>query len=1181
MNLTPEQESAIYIHDKNLIVVAGAGSGKTHVLVERYLALLEANPAWPLNALVAITFTKKAAGEMRDRVRSKLQDRLRSAGDERSRWRWLDLLSQMDSARIDTIHGLCASILRANAAQAGVDPAFEVMEEADAKGLLDDVVKNVLRLEVGTDGPALALLTTYQYSRKQIHAVLSNTSLLAQAYSPLPDDPVKYWHDIWEKFVGEQIAVFKHRAETIGTYDPPDDDVLGHSWQTALRALARFYENPISLTACVEALGNIKGVGTKGGKKANWGGEETRQAARAALTALRDAAEATVNNIGSLRSDEQDTATYQVLHLWVALLRRVKDAYTAAKAARSVLDFDDLETLTKFVLLTYPDVQARYRGAEFKHLMVDEFQDTNAVQWEIIQALADLNKGGALFVVGDPKQSIYQFRGADVSVFGQVQQQIIRSGGQSVPLARSFRTHQPLVGCFNAVFSRVMLRNQDSMVKDFEVVYEDLMTAARDTPPGEGPFVELLLMDKTRMPKASAEDGRRWEAYEIARRLREMVENGVMIFDKTANIQRPVQYGDMALLFQSMTNITLYEDVFKLVGLPFITIAGRGYYNRQEVWDLHNLLLALHNPADMLSLAAALRSPLFNLSDNLLLRLRWLRDANNETVSLWDALQEIPDSLVGDEAEAVSFAARCLRELRALSGRVTIAELLREALKRTGYLAILTSLPDGARRRGNVEKLLEMAHTRGRVTLGTFSHYLLELSEREVREGEALLEGTGAVTLMTVHASKGLEFPVVGLVDTTWQRGSVSRDSDIVLFDPAHGFVCKVFDETKGNGVFEKPFSYHYLEQLQEHKETAERKRLFYVAATRAQDYLLVSGQVDVKDGRWTAQGWLAWLGDSLQINMDSTDDVEPILLTYDWGQVRLFFPEYIPDIEDHLMPVVSLTGWDILSDNLPQGVQPDLLQNIAVEWGAPARHLTATQIADVGSAYHAADDSERILHRDRVRRKLLHDAPAMIPSLRGRRSGISGRQLGEIVHDSVRYWRFPTAQDNLETLLESYAWEHGITDAAHMKKALADARNLLRRFTNSDVYRWVNAAQSVGRPVYRELPFIYKTDRRIIHGVIDLLFQQEDGTWTIIDYKTSAVSKNPTREAIRTHAKRYHLQVGVYAAAVQAQLRGLVPRTYIHYIRYGVTVEVETAQWRTALESLEALIGNIVLDED
>jgi ATP-dependent exoDNAse (exonuclease V) beta subunit len=230
----------------------------------------------------------------------------------------------------------------------------------------------------------------------------------------------------------------------------------------------------------------------------------------------------------------------------------------------------------------------------------------------------------------------------------------------------------------------------------------------------------------------------------------------------------------------------------------------------------------------------------------------------------------------------------------------------------------------------------------------------------------------------------------------------------------------------------------------------------------------------------------------------------------------------------------------------------------------APARHLSVTQLADLGSGKY---DSR---HYRRFRRSVLHDAPEVIePATYDRRNP---KLIGEIVHEALRWWRFPGEIENLEKLLDSYAWERGILDNRLREQAVIEAGILLNSFKNNPVYRWVSGA----RHLYREMPFVYKTGTRIIHGVIDTLLEREDGTWVIVDYKTAFV---PRGVELTEHARRYHLQVGAYAEAVREQLRQMrtvdaVPlRVYIHYIRYSHTVEVHQHEWQAALANLETLV--------
>jgi len=1168
--MTPQQEQAVREHGRNLVVVAGAGSGKTRVLVERYLALLDCNPDWPLNALVAITFTRKAAQEMRDRVRQALEERLRSALNDETRAVWAARLASIDSARIDTIHGLCASLLRANAAEAGLDPDFAVLDEVEAGIVLDSALDAALQAALHDPTSGAARLFA-EYDAKALRAALAD--FIAADLPPPPADLLSVWQAAWEAdavaaldtLCADPTFVEATSWQPSGGW-PQTPDKLLDVWHEARRLCALVQAGEIPARAA--ALAALKSaVRLNVGSKRAWGSEEALTEAKSVLKALRSLAEQTANTIGE-PPGPLDTQAAALLPAWYDLIERAQTAYRTAKRRLRALDFDDLERLTANLLAAHPDVAARYRAAEFRHLLVDEFQDTNAAQWAIISALADLDSPGRLFLVGDQKQSIYAFRGADVSVFQAAR---ARLGPQAeIALARSFRAHQPLVTAFNAVFSRILTRDPASPVYNYQTDLGAPMDAARANPPGSGPFVELLLVNKSASEdKLNADDVRRWEACEIAQRIHALVRAGTPIYDRHSGQARPLDYGDVALLFQSLSKVTLYEEVFRALELPFLTVSGRGYYGRQEVWDLLNLLRALHNPADDLALACALRAPLFGLSDDALLALRLLTGANRRPLPLWDALQQA-DAVPPDERDLVVFAADCLRDLRALAGRVTISELLRAALDRTGFLAVLTGLPDGARRRANVEKLLAKAESSGRITLGAFSQYIADLSAREVREGDAPLETQGAVTLMTVHTSKGLEFPLVVLADTTWERRNTEKP--LLAADHTGALACRVYDWDQN--ALADTCGYRRAARLRALREEAERRRLLYVAATRAQDYLLISGQVSQsqKDGTWQAGGWLSWLLDALDAWDDLTSaDSGGIVLAREWGECRLRVAA-APPPDDALVPSAdSYCAWDDpvvrAGEALPgPSAPPPLLSPVPDRRAARARHLAVTHLMDLGGV-----DYDEACRR-RFRRSVLHDAPDRIPPAARRRS--DSRLVGEIVHEALRWWG--SARADLDRLLHSLAWEHGAVDEAERGQIVAQAAHLLNRLQRSEVFAWLEDA----RRVYAELPFIYSRGDRILHGVVDLLLQRADGSWVIVDYKTGYVSGMLLRE----HARRYHLQVGAYAEALTTHLvlaglmqPGAAPEVYIHYLRHAQTVAVTPDDWRAALAALEQQIDKVL----
>ncbi len=1188
MQPTGEQQDAIHIHDKNLIVVAGAGSGKTRVLVERYIQLLADNPDWNISALVAITFTREAAFEMRHRLRLELEQRSQANGANF----WAHHLSRMDSARIDTIHGLCADILRANAAQAGIDPKFVVLDEIEAAILLDEIVDDVL---ASIEAPLASLFA--QYDAYRIEQALKQMNLVNGDCPIADDDPealFRLWEQQWAElaFDARQGLLCSDEAAAIEAleYLPVKDKLAD------LIAQYRDYLGQASLEDDAPTVYQLldacqlKGaVGNKGSVKA-WGGKNAKDVVARRLRELRERIKASLKAIGD-PPGELDRLTASVLPLWHRLLAQIGTAYRERKYANAQLDFDDLERLAA-ELLRDQAVRARYRQAEFKHLLVDEFQDTNAAQWQIISSLADLRTGSSLFAVGDPKQSIYQFRGADVSVFNRVRAQFTEQAtGLELPLSTSFRSHSKLVEQFNALFKGLLVRDESSTVKDYEVVFDKPMNAFRAESPLV-PAIELQLLDyhecdragsyvldkKGRRKRFAAEDMRRWEAYEIAIRIKSIIAEERQVYDKETGSWRSMDCKDIAILFQSMTNVTLYEDSFKSQDIPYLTVAGRGYYDRQEVWDMLDLLRFLHNPADDLSLATILRSPIFAFSDDLLFALRLISegdDAESAPLALWRALQiaaiQPVTGMVTADVPLVQVALATLTKLIRISGRVTISELLRQALSQTNYLAILTGLPDGARRRGNIEKLLHLAEASGKITLGKFSQYLTDLSAREAREGEALLEAHNAVRLMTVHASKGLEFPLVVLADASWLRGGGGART--LLTDPDFGLSCQVYDSETNQYV--SGFAHRRNATLQSLKDAAERKRLLYVAATRAQDYLLISGQFALnKEALWSTRGWLQQL--LCALDMDALPRRPRQVHDFKGELISVLMPPEPPP-PDVLYQSINIADdlWDFDADESEYPpYMPPLLQPLPLVDSPHSNHITATQIADLGAYRHGLSERQRLSSGKRFRESSMQGLPKATSHLALDRHGASPVIIGEIVHELLRYGRFALSKQTTDDMITSIAWEQGLTNPIVVGSALQEVRQLLAQYAESEVYRWLHRARSERRALYTELPFMFRTEKRVIHGVLDVLLQQANGDWMIIDYKTSTVIGG----AYEQHAERYRLQLGIYAAAVREQLRlDHLPRTCIHYIRENRTAELASADCLAELDLLESTIGELV----
>ena len=877
MNLTNDQHRAIHTPG-SLVVSAGAGSGKTRVLVERYVRLISTDSI-PTDAVLAITFTEKAAREMRERVRDTVEDRARQTHDDL----WQHLRAAVESARIGTIHSFCADLLRAHPGETGLDPCFRILDEVESGIMLADSVDEALR-EIADAQSAIhnlqsAILNEFgpPELRTTLAEMLRGGGEVRAALELLPADADSLrarWRD------DLRLAQDSALAELVGSADwrtasgtilglapvAPAADKLGiqviatADWLTALAP------------GVMPDFTLINEIKLNVGSKKLWPSESNLANAKSDLAVLRDSYRAASDLLSFAPVAEIEDRAAETAIALRDLYDLARARYADTKARADALDFDDLEAMARDLLIRHPLVRRRWR-AELQAIMVDEFQDTNATQRAIIYALAGLEPPAAdgspaeLFVVGDGKQSIYRFRGADVSVFQQVERDIVeRWAGQRIRLDTSFRSHPSLIGWINRVGAQVFARSAPLQI--YEIPFEPLRPSR---PASSHPIsVELHVADGA----GSADERRAAEADVLARRLVRIVEGSPhpIIYDRKEKCWRHPTYGDIAMLFRASSAFEPFEAALRAQGVPFLTTAGRGYYGRNEVQDLIHLLRVIDDPNDDLALVGVLRSPLFALDDATIIGLRL---ESRPTEGIGKGFFGEGQALSAEETTSfppvpLTFARQVLAELQAMRGQATVVELLRAALERTGYLATVSGLDDGERRRVNVEKLVAAARLSGARGLRAFREYLDHLLRTETREGEAPLEGHGSVRLMTIHRSKGLEFPLVALPDLG--RTSPPARARWLARQP-YGLALKVRDPDDEDCL---PTAMLLARRADATMERAESERLLYVALTRAQDYLLLSGPTLKKSNeswiaRIAAAIGLSWEDNGLSLSDDPT----------------------------------------------------------------------------------------------------------------------------------------------------------------------------------------------------------------------------------------------------------------------------------------------------------------------
>ena len=800
MMWTAEQTVAIERRAGNLLLDAGAGSGKTSVLVERFVrAVLE--DGVDAGAILTITFTEKAAAELRDRIRR----RLRELGAD-------DAARATEGAYISTIHGFCARVLRSHALAAGLDPRFVVLDEPEARRLADGAFEDALE-ELARSGPgAVELIASYlpgvlHGGILDVYGELRSRGQTEPELPALPPEP-----DL-EVARGALWRAAAQALTELGDVAAPSVKVL--------QALERVGRSDELLTIPEPGLAQIDGLKLPGGNGAALS-TPVCVAYADALAAFRGAVEA--------------RTAVGVHALLDRLLRGFASRYAQRKRERSALDFDDLELMTRDLLERDGSLRERYEE-RFVHVMVDELQDTNAVQLELIESVSR----GNLFTVGDAQQSIYAFRHADVELFEALGAERAREGERAT-LQTNFRSRREILDVVNGAFAGV-----------FGERFIPLVPGRPDADAGE-PRVELLVVDKAGdyAVEGLASPWRIAEARALAGRVGELMAAGAAP-------------REVVLLTRATTDLRVYERALEERGIPTYVIGGRGYWAHPQVIDVVAYLRALANPRDEEPLYTVLASALVGVSTDALVVVGAAARARGGDP--WGELRSegAPVSLGDfDRSRLEAFVAWFAAE-RALVARLGIEELIDRMLVQTGYDLAMLAMPGGPRRLANVRKLMRLGREFEAASGPDLRAFLEFVRAREARwggfgdprESEAPVEGEAldAVRLMTIHRAKGLEFEIVCVADL----GRGPRYGSELLRLGSDGRLGLRLSEP-GTGRPLPALAYRELGEERAAAEAQEERRLFYVAMTRARERLILSGaaKLDAWDAERSPMGWIA-----------------------------------------------------------------------------------------------------------------------------------------------------------------------------------------------------------------------------------------------------------------------------------------------------------------------------------
>ncbi|MBN1266947.1 MAG: UvrD-helicase domain-containing protein [Anaerolineales bacterium] len=1041
LGLTDVQQSAVLCRDSLVLVTAGAGCGKTRTLVGRYLwAVLQGIPP---RRMAAITFTEKAAREMRNRVRSSINHMVQLATENNERSLWEEAASQMDGARIGTIHSLCAELLRSQPVEALLDPDFTVLDEGIATVARMDAVRSSIAWAAGEETlvPLFQLLSptrTADLVAGMITRRLDLSSLAEADGTSLAADRVG---TALEGFLSNPLV--KDSVSGLLSLQA-DGSLLEDAGEKLAAQIKNLLQSWNEITDDLDegrVLDAVKGLFTV--RRSNMAlnvGKKT-SAAKELLRQLREIYEAEVEPWlgGKARDTEPDAALEERYPTDLNRLFRIFDfgkaQYLAELDRRQALDFDGLEA-GALALLENPHIRRNWQK-KLDLLFVDEFQDTNARQRDILFALTEQPSTG-LFLVGDARQSIYRFRGADVTVFRQMELETVAGSGSTIELQATFRAHEHLLRTLDILVGEPM-----SVVGE-QVLYRVPYTALSSSRPeneGDSPCVSVLLGTGS-----NAGEARPTAAAALAEDLVQKKQQGEF-----------KEWDEVAMLFRASTGFPEYEEALQARGIPFVTVAGKGFYERPEIRDVLNILAALASPRDDAAMAGLLRSPAMGMSD---LGLLQLRSAASEA-SLFDALS-VADNLNSKDESARLRALEFVKIFLPRVDRDTVSVLLKDVLDWLDYRPMLAST--GARLWRNLDKLVEDARSSGMVRVRSFLQYVRTLRDVGVREGEAPSRAEGSVRLMTIHKAKGLEFPIVVLADAS---RTVGGRSSPLYFHPQTGFV---FSYDKSDV---QPLLYRYARWVDLQQEQAEDLRLLYVAATRAREKLVISGFLSEQSRGWIASGWTKLLLETVGLTAEDAAAEkgwrEIFLENGESIRFKVFADTYSEEELPEKEPVIrALQGASLLGSVIEEVVDSDDDENPERDWRATGRDY----------------------------------APAAA--------------VGSMVHAALRSWLFPENEELID-LLEAAAFAERLIDTRQRRQAVRKSVRLLDRLRSHPMWEEINGADERYFEVPYTLPGI--DSRGTDTGRIDMLYKKED-RWIVVDYKTENLkSEEDIQKAVQEYS--------------------------------------------------------------
>ena len=1198
---TEEQQQVIDLRDCNMLVSAAAGSGKTAVLVERIISKIldERKPA-DIDRLLVVTFTNAAAGEMRERIRTALEEKLEEQPENEHLQRQITLVHH---AQITTIHSFCLEVIRNHFHRIGLDPGFRIGDEGELKLLRHDVMEELLEEAYSEKDPEFlcfseafapgksdqgleeAILQFYDFSMGHPWP----ESFRSQCLEAYGADETMFANAPWMQ---ELLRILKLRIQDLVTI------------QKGLLAIVREPDGPwMYLEAMEEDLHYLQLLEKCSTYEEYYHIFETppswlalsrkkdENVSAIKILRVKNLRDMIKKQIDKLRQTyffaspsqmAEDMANNRhMVQVLVKLTDRFEKAYEERKTEKNLVDFNDLEHFALKILVEpgeagwAPTQAAREYGEYYQEIMIDEYQDSNLVQEILLTSVSGKAQGRRnLFMVGDVKQSIYRFRLARPELFMEKYHTYQKNQGENrrIDLHKNFRSRHQVLDTVNLIFQQLMTEAVGGIVYDEDAA---LYPGAQFPPAPKEEFydTEVLLIEDVRKQGDSEENGeaagdlRRQEAMAVALRIRQMV-GTEQIWDKEEGRFRSVRYSDIVILLRTISGwADLFAQVLGEFGIPAYTGGSTGYFSALEVKTVLSYLQVLDNPRQDIPLAAVLRSPIGKLKDEELARLR-IQSPDTDFYTCCVRYLEGQDPTSQLYKKLKNFW-EMTGQFRDMVPYTPMHLLLWNILETTGYGDYVLAMPGGAQRKANLDMLAEKAMAYEATSyrgLFNFVRYIEHLQKYEIDYGEAsqIGEAEDVVRIMSIHKSKGLEFPIV-FVSGLGKNFNLQDSRSRLIFHPELGVGCDYVDldlRVKLPLLMKRVMARQLLEE-----NLGEELRVLYVAMTRAREKLILTG--GVKDLEKKMHAWAEEIGSEKGTISYSTitsadtclDWVMAALLRHDCGKQLLeefALPASSETELSHKPGGVIFHRWSL--EELEQAQGEDL------EKGLKEREMLYQPFSETEETKALGEELRRRLsltypyeknlsipgkitvsllkrmHMDREPKEeslLLYQEPEVVPLIPRFKSGEeekSGAARGTIYHRFLEHLEFGGGFDRkftesqLETMVKCGKIQKDEAEWISIKK--------ITGFLNSSIGERMSRAARAGM-LYREQPFVLGVrassldpewdpeEEVLLQGIIDAYFQEGDSL-ILVDYKTDQVKKPEEL------ARRYKVQLLCYQMALE-----------------------------------------------